>query len=111
MTARDARLAGIVHDITAGHHGGNPESTAANTSIHADKTRIRTQIVAHIRTHRGHGATCDEVERDLGLSHQTASARITEATALGLLTRSGARRLTRSGRNAAVHVAVDGGAS
>lgn len=48
------------------------------------------------------GCTCDEIEQDLGLSHQTASARINELMGLSLITDRGQRRPTRSGRKAIV---------
>lgn len=52
------------------------------------------------------GATCDEIERDTGLSHQTASARVRELAQAGTIRDSGQRRLTRSGRKAIVWEAV-----
>ena len=50
------------------------------------------------------GATCDELEIRLGLSHQTASAAITEMAKSGMIVDSGERRHTRSGRKARVYV-------
>lgn len=93
-------------DITAARHGGNPESVEAHASIEHDKTRLRSRIVEFVRLRGEHGATCDEVERALGLSHQTTSPRVTEANACGELIRTIARRRTRSGRMAAVYVSV-----
>lgn len=46
------------------------------------------------------GVTCDEAEAKLGLTHQTASAAITAMLKANMLTYSGHRRLTRSGRMA-----------
>jgi Fic family protein len=48
------------------------------------------------------GATCDEIERATGLSHQTASARLRELVLNGRIEDSGERRKTRSGRLATV---------
>lgn len=48
------------------------------------------------------GATCDEVESCLRMSHQTASARIRDLRGLGRLVDSGSRRKTRTGRSAIV---------
>ena len=48
------------------------------------------------------GATCDLLEFSLGLRHQTASARITELLAMGLIRDSGLRDETRSGRKAVI---------
>jgi len=50
------------------------------------------------------GATCDEIERLTGLTHQTVSARLAELTQRGLVAPSGQTRVTRSGRGAAVMV-------
>lgn len=51
------------------------------------------------------GMTCDEVERETGLSHQSASARIRELALMNRIFDSGARRVTRSGRRATVWLA------
>ena len=50
------------------------------------------------------GATCDEVESDIGMIHQSASARIRGLVKMGLLRESGSRRKTRRGRLAIVWV-------
>jgi hypothetical protein len=94
-------------DITRRRHGGNVESGEAADSIAPDKARMRSQVVAFVTARGAVGATSDEVEIGLGMRHQTASARITEAKALGLLAATGRRRPTRSGRSAAVLVAVE----
>lgn len=93
-------------DITRNFHGGNEESTAAHRSIVTSKDTLRRRVIAFVRSRGEHGATSDEIEVALGLPHQTVSARITEAKAGGDLVPSGVRRLTRSGRSAAVLVAV-----
>lgn len=92
-------------DPTRNRHGGNPESTAAHESIKADKARILRDVINHVTACGATGATCDEIELALFLSHQTASARCTEAVARGLLVRTQIRRETRSGRKAAVLMA------
>lgn len=83
------------------HVSGSDTSFGAATCIarHIDNLHDRiTTFIDQIG-----GATCDEVERLLGLSHQTASARIRELTQLGRLRDSGERRKTRTGRNARVY--------
>jgi len=50
------------------------------------------------------GKTCDECEIGLNMSHQTCSSRITWLKIRGCLADSGARRKTRSGRNAIVWI-------
>ena len=90
-------------DPTANYHGGNRESVEAHESIAPRKRILRTQVVAYVagREFAG-GATVDEIEQGLGLTHQTVSARVTEAKARGELVPTGYRRKTRSGRYAAV---------
>ncbi len=94
-------------DITRRFHGGDPESNAAHRSIVLSKATMRRRVVAYVRERGELGATSDEIEAALGMPHQTVSARITEAKAGGELVKSGDRRLTRSGRSAAVLVAAD----
>jgi predicted transcriptional regulator len=89
-------------DITANYHGGADTSVAANASLGAQKARARRQVLTSIATASG-GATCEEVERSLGMSHQTASARCTELLADGLIVDTGRRRRTASGRAARVY--------
>lgn len=91
-------------DPTLGYHGGNRESDEAHHSIRETKAALRNRIVVWIGRRGARGATSDEVEVVSGLSHQTVSARLTEAKQLGLVEPDGRRRPTRSGRNAAVLV-------
>jgi hypothetical protein len=94
-------------DITRNYHGGNRESTEAHRSIVPLKETLRRRVISFVRSRGEHGATSDEIELALGLPHQTVSARITEGKAGGDLVPSGRRRLTRSGRSAAVLVVAD----
>ncbi len=68
-------------------------SVTAAASVTESASSMRSRIKRHIlwRT----DATCDEVERALGLRHQTASARIRELVR---------KRKTTSGRDARVYV-------
>lgn len=50
------------------------------------------------------GCTCDEIEYDMRLKHQTASARINGLRNKGFIKDSGRTRPTRSGRKAVVWV-------
>lgn len=79
-------------------------SLAAEESIRPAAPRLRQQILEFLKSQEEHGATCDEVEVALGMTHQTASARFTELRARKLTRIVGERR-TRSGRKASVHVA------
>lgn len=90
-----------LQDITRNNHGGNVLSGEAYESIKDHASKMRAAVVGYIRSQGANGATSDEVEVALDLPHQTVSARITEAKAIGLLKPVGKRK-TRSGRNAAV---------
>jgi predicted transcriptional regulator len=50
------------------------------------------------------GKTCDEVEVALGLTHQSASARVHELEKMKLIEQRGTKRKTRAGRTAYVFV-------
>ena len=82
-------------------------SKEAAESMRDHVSGIAQSILSHIR--RGSGATCDEVEIALDLTHQTASARINWLRNQGYLIDSKARRLTRSGRKAVVWHAIPEG--
>lgn len=76
-------------------------SLAAHESIQDSAGVIRDRIEVRIgRTKEG--LTCDEVEVQLDLRHQTASARIRELRSEGRIYDTGERRPTRSGRPAIV---------
>lgn len=94
-----AQLA-IDFDVCASRHGGNPESAEAHESVKPSKTQLHRLILATL----GNGMTCEEIDRQLGLKHQTASARISELRAQDAVTIIG-RRATSSGRWASVYVA------
>jgi hypothetical protein len=81
-------------------------SEAAAHSIAPHMGRLCSMVVEYVRGQGARGATSDEVEEALDLRHQTASARLKQARDLGVLVDSGERRLTRSGRKAAVLVAA-----
>jgi hypothetical protein len=91
-------------DPTANYHRGNLQSRGAHESILHHKERILAAVVRTIHDAGTIGLTCDEIEMRLELSHQTASARCTEAKARDLIVHTGRTRATRSGRSAAVYV-------
>ena len=64
---------------------------------------LRREVFDLIDQRGEHGATCDEIEVMLDLTHQCASPRCTELREKGLIVDSGRRRITRSGRRAAVY--------
>jgi hypothetical protein len=87
----------------APHVADSATSAAAAKSI--DPTSMAAQVLEFIRG-RVDGATDDEVERNLEMRHQTASARRRELVIKGLLVDSGRTRNTSSGRKATVWVPV-----
>lgn len=82
-------------------------SRSAAESVRESAATLRSKVLAFIRD-RG-GATCDEAEEALGLTHQTASARVNELMNLRWIEDSGKKRPTRSGRKAIVWRAIDYG--
>jgi predicted transcriptional regulator len=81
---------------------GCDTSESAADSMTGHVTALRAKVLQQIKTMRD--ATCDEVEAKLGMSHQTASARIRELSLMGFIEDTGTRRKTRSGRSARVYV-------
>ena len=69
-----------------------------DTSGHS--SNMRKRILQYIIDRKG--ATCDEVEVDLGMKHQSASASIRQLVKDEILIRSPEKRLTRSCRRAIV---------
>jgi hypothetical protein len=101
----------IKPDICASRHRGNSESLAAHSKT--DTLKDKARILARFERLGSAGATCDDIEMLLGMSHQTASARMAELKRDGVLVlkplRGGnlfeyERRLTRTGSTAAVLV-------
>lgn len=95
-----------------GFVAGNQSSEEAAASVKESAASIRNKIWRYVADSPG-GKTCDELEAELYLSHQTASARCTELKSLGRfaplkdeITGEKIRRKTRSGRNADVHISV-----
>lgn len=80
--------------------------TSAEAKNSIDSKTIESIVFEHIRSSGIKGCTCDEAEESLGLRHQTCSARFTALNKKGEIVDSGKRRLTRSGRNAIVWLAM-----
>lgn len=87
------------------HVAGSDTSRAAAEAIRPHVLRQQDRVLASISARHSDGMTCDEVEVALGLSHQTASARIRDLVKAGAIVDSDIRRPTRTGRKAAVYVA------
>lgn len=82
---------------------GSDTSRAAAKSMQTEAAILRDRIYRAIET-SDKGMTCDEVEAKLGLTHQTASARVNELMNTDRIIDSQQRRDTRSGRKAVVWI-------
>lgn len=91
---------------TAPHVRSSDTSKAAARSIEPQLGRLQGKVLEVIQRRAALGATTDEVEFVLAMSHQTVSARVKELRDKGLIRDKGTRRPTRSGRAAVVYVAV-----
>lgn len=79
-------------------------SKAALTSISDVRGKLKRRVFEAIKARKKSGATCDELEDELDLKHQTLSARVRELWQEGFLRRLRGWRRTRSGRWATVYV-------
>jgi predicted transcriptional regulator len=79
-------------------------SDEAHASVKPTKTFIQQQVIDYLRTCGPTGATCDQMEAALGLSHQTCSPRVNELMKAKKILPDPVRRMTRSGRRATVWV-------
>ena len=90
------------------YRGNAPFVSGSDTSEKAaDQTApfrmsLSSQVLSVIKAAGDHGVTNDEVETRLDLRHQTVSPRRRELVLAGVITDSGERRKTRSGRTATV---------
>jgi len=76
---------------------------AAHRRIAPHKSRLCQVVLDAFTVYRAEGLTTQQAEGVTGLEHSTASARVVELVAAGLLYDSGTRRKTRSGRSAIVY--------
>lgn len=92
-------------------YGGTPPHEATATSLDAARkiqpcaTIQRAKVLQAIQRAGIWGATDYELEKALGLIHQSCSARRRELVLLSRIVDSGERRVTRNGRTAIVWVA------
>jgi hypothetical protein len=80
---------------------GSPTSVAAAASMVPHTARLRRQVYDANAAAGAEGRTCDELEAQLGLRHQTCSGRCTELRIAGKIVGAGVRK-TRSGRHAVI---------
>src|SRR3954467_1015049 len=81
-------------------------SREAAESITLSKKAQSQRILRYLES-RSDGATCDEAEQDLNISHQSCSMRFCELKGEQLIEPIG-KRPTRSGRNAVVYRVTGG---
>jgi predicted transcriptional regulator len=86
-------------------------SQAAAEAKSGSVQRERQRVLHAVYDQGQNGATCDEVEVLLGLSHQTASARLNDLERMNRVHRPGETRTTRRGRQAKVYIATTTDAS
>lgn len=96
-------------DITANFHKGADTSVQAfKETPQAVRNTGRAAVLKLIQETGSNGITCERIEIRLGISHQTASARISELRLRDkLIVDSGRRRATQSGHKARVYVASE----
>ena len=78
-------------------------SRSAAESMQASLGELQQLVLDLVRRSGKHGITCDEVETEAALRHQTASARLRELVLKDVICDTMIRRPTRSGRLAAVY--------
>ena len=78
-------------------------SGEAAESMEASVPRLEGMVLRYIKDQGSRGATCDEAEQGLNLSHQCCSARINGLMKKGII-KATTKRKTRSGRNAYVWI-------
>ncbi len=90
--------------MSAPYVKGSETSREAAEKIEPKKITMQAVILTFFGSRMAFGATVDEVERTLGMLHQSAGARVRELVLAGKLVDSEQTRKTRSGRNAVVWV-------
>lgn len=87
------------------HQRGSETSRAAAVSVKEAVPSMKQTVLDAIIFAGPPGATCDELERVLGMKHQTVSARIRGLFIDGRIEDKGYKRNTSSGRKAVAWVA------
>lgn len=83
---------------------GSETSKEAAESVEKHVTGLARKVLDFIEGRGKWGATSDEIETELDMRHQTASARVRELFLKNKIERTEIKRKTRSGRNAFVYV-------
>jgi hypothetical protein len=96
----------MTQDVCRSKHRGNPESEAANERVSPSKADLRYRILRFFFERGPSGATCEQASIALAIRYTTASAKISELKAEGLLAFTGERGTTSGGSSAALLRAV-----
>ncbi|MGE0131901.1 MAG: MarR family transcriptional regulator [Blastocatellales bacterium] len=94
-------------DITARKHGGHARSVEAYENNKEGLTKQEARVLQFIESRKEQGAIADEVSRELGISGQSSSARMSELKARGLIAETELTRLTQWRNRATVCVAPE----
>ena len=92
--------------FTAPYQPHSATSKAAAAGIEPKAGTLRAGVLAALRGAGAGGGTDEQIQHWLGLDPSTARPRRVELVQAGLVRDSGQTRLTRSGRQATVWVAV-----
>lgn len=108
--ATAATMSGVVDRLTGPRAGGiggtlppySEPTTSRDAAISVAECApmLRRKVLGAIMDTGDRGATCDELEVALGMSHQTCSARVHELMKSAHIETRGLKRATRSGRKA-----------
>ena len=85
----------------------SPESFRAAVGIECSRVTLRRSVYRDILYSGDHGRTDDELQVRLSMNPSTERPRRIELWEAGLIRKNGHCRITRSGRTAAVWIAVD----
>ena len=86
--------------------GSATSKAAADSLAGLPVQKLKRKVLECISRYGIQGLTCDEAECDLGMRHQTCSARFYDLHRMGAIVDSGKKRKTRSGRYAVVYVVL-----
>jgi len=86
---------------------GSETSKDAAESMESSAESYEIMVLNFVRNSGTRGATADECQSALGLTHQNGSARVSMLARRGAIVRTDAKRKTRQGRGAFVYVAPE----
>lgn len=86
---------------------GSETSEAAADSMEDSVLTYERMVFQFIHARAARGATSDECQVALGLTHQNGSARVSTLAMRGAIVRTEEKRKTRSGRGAFVYISKE----